>query len=143
MFGELSSGGAAPALEAAMRFAGARQKILAHNIANITTPDFRPVDVSVSGFQAQLREAVEAKRQRNGAGGLNLADTGEVQQDRDGGLRLMPRSSSKNVLFHDRNNRDLEGSMQAMVENASMFRVTTDLLRTRYATIQAAISERA
>jgi len=78
MFGEISTSGAAPALEAAMRFASARQKVLSHNIANITTPDFRPSDVSVE-----------------------------------------------------------------LVENASAFRVAADLLRSRYQTIAAAISERA
>lgn len=143
MFGEISTSGAAPALEAAMRFASARQKVLSHNIANITTPDFRPSDVSVEGFQAQLKRAVDARRGRNRMGGLPIEDTREVQRDGWGGLRLLPQTPSRNVLFHDRNNRDLEVSMQGLVENASAFRVAADLLRSRYQTIAAAISERA
>ena len=60
----------------------------------------------------------------------------------DGRLRLDPRTSSGNILFHDKNNRDLERTMQSLVENASMFRVATDLFRNRTTLLRDAIAER-
>jgi flagellar basal-body rod protein FlgB len=144
MFGELSTGGATPVLEAMMQFAAGRQRVLAHNVANISTPNFLALDVSVRGFQAQLRDAVERRREAGGKGALDMKSTGEVEVAGGGrGLRLTPGTPSGGVLFHDRNNRSLEKSMQDLVENATAFRVATDLLRSRYQLMQAAISERA
>lgn len=135
--------GAIPALGAAMSFAAQRQKIIAHNIANMTTPDFRPLDVSVTGFQRALGEAVDARRERYGGarGPLELRGTREFRLDKNGFIRLTPRTSSGNILFHDRNNRDLERTMQALAENAGAFRVAADLLRNRYRQLHSAIAE--
>ena len=46
IFNDLANAGSAPVLEQVLRFAGARQRLLAHNIANVDKPDFRPVDES-------------------------------------------------------------------------------------------------
>lgn len=135
---------AIPALQAAMGFAAQRQKILAHNIANLSTPDFRPRDVSVTGFQRALGEAVDARREKYGGvrGALEMRRTREVGLDEDGYVRLTPRLSSGNILFHDRNNRDLERSMQAMTENAGAFRIAANLMRKQYQSLHSAIAER-
>jgi len=127
-----------------LRFAGQRQRILAHNIANIDTPDFRPADADPRRFQRQLAEALDRRTARTGGqhGALELRGTREVRPTPGGGLELTPRTASGNVLFHDRNNRDLERMMQGMVENASMYRVVSDLMRTKGAQLSAAIGER-
>jgi len=145
MIKDLASSGAIPALELTMRFAGARQRIIAHNIANLDTPNFQPKDVSPRDFQEMLGEAIDARRSNNGgaAGDLEWRETRQVQRSPDGGLTLEPLADAPGVLFHDRNNRDLERLMQSMVENAGMFRVASDLLRQRYSMLRAAISERA
>lgn len=143
MFGELVNSGATAALESVMRFAGGRQRIIAHNIANITTPGFQTQDVSVQGFQAQLRSAIERRREAGGVAELELSDTDEVVTNADGSMRLTPSTGGDGVLFHDRNNRNLERSMQDLVENATAFRVAADLLRARHQLLNAAISERA
>jgi flagellar basal-body rod protein FlgB len=144
MIDDVTSSGAMPVLEATMRFAGARNRILAHNIANLDTPDFRPMDVSPTGFQAQLRKAVEERRARSGGshGSLGIQDSREVQFSPSGNIQLRPRTSSSNILFHDRNNRDLEKSVQAIVENVGVFRVASDLLRSKYETLRIAMTER-
>ncbi|MHC4709331.1 MAG: flagellar basal body rod protein FlgB, partial [Planctomycetota bacterium] len=49
---------ALPALESLAKFAGARHRLIANNIANLDTPGFRPMDLSVSDFQKQLAETV-------------------------------------------------------------------------------------
>lgn len=148
---ELSSAGSMPALEMTLKFAAQRQKILASNIANFSTPDYRPLDASVAGFQAVLREAIEARRNGNGgsAGDLPWNETREMTRPPPGGrgsdstdFQLHPDRPSGNILFHDRNNRDLETTMQQMVENAQVHKLATDLLRSRFALLGQAISER-
>lgn len=142
--GDLTSSGAIPALEAAVRFAAQRHTLITHNIANLSTPDFIPLDVSVPKFQQNLREAIEARRGRSAGqfGELPLKDSDEVRVSPGGSLSLHPRSPSGNVLFRDRNNRDLERNMQDLVENTTAFRVASDLLRNRFDVLRMAISER-
>lgn len=142
---ELLSSGAIPSLETTLRFAGARQKLINHNIANLETPNFRPADVSTDAFQRALDKAIQKRRAENGGmfGALDLEDTREVQTEASGDLTLIPRTGSGNILFHDRNNTDEIRLMQANAENASVYRVTTELLRGRYQQIKDAIAERA
>lgn len=127
-----------------MRFAAQRQQLIAHNVANLETPDFLAADVSVNDFRRSLAAAVEERRGTQGGENVPLAwrGTREVKPLADGGLALRPRHASPGVLFHDRNNRDLEKTMQDMVENVSAFRVASDFFRTHMDLLRAAISQR-
>ena len=128
-----------------VRFSGARQRIIAHNIANLDTPDFRPLDVSPTEFQKALGNAVDARRAGGGGGEaseLPFHGTDQVRVAADGTMTLTPGTPSGNILFHDRNNRDLEGLMAQQAENVGVFRTSIELLRSRYGIMQAAISER-
>lgn len=133
-----------PTLEMALRFAGERQKLIAHNVANIATPDFRQVDVSARGFQEMLAEAVGARRERTGGafGELRWEETAEVRRGVGGRLELRPGTDSPGILAHDRNNRDLERLMQDQVENAAYYRVAVDFLRQQGEQLRLAISQR-
>lgn len=139
--GDLTTSGAIPALEATVSFAGQRQRVIAHNIANIETPDFRPVDASPREFQRSLREAVEARRERTGGsfGSLKMRSTDSIETRDDGSFRLRPQPSGRGMLLHDRNDRDVERTMQDLAENAAAHRIATDLLRNQYATLRTAI----
>jgi len=142
---QLDTAGALPALESTLRFSAQRQKLLSHNIANLETPDFRPADVDPAHFQRVLGEAIHGRRLRTPAGthgALTLDRTRQIEQGPGGRLTLTPRTPSGNILFHDRNNRDLERMMQALAENSGMFRAATDLMRSRVSLLQQAISER-
>jgi flagellar basal-body rod protein FlgB len=141
---QLTNAGAIPALEASVQFAARRQSLIAHNIANFSTPNYEPSDVSVTNFHSQLGDAIDRRREAFGGhrGDLHLRDTREVSQGQDGRLRLSPGASGRNVLFHDRNSRDLERTMQDLVENVASFRVATDLLKSRIDLLRTAISER-
>lgn len=144
LLADLSNSGALPALKAAVRFASARTPLLASNIANASTPDFRPSDVSPSDFQAALSDAVDRRRKRYGAdrGELRLRSTKTIEARPDGQIALRPRPQGRNVLFHDRNDRDLERMMQDIVENSAAHRVAIDLLKSRYDLLRSAIAER-
>ncbi len=140
----IANSDAIPVLEQVMRYAGQRQRLIAHNIANIDTPNFIQLDVSPAAFQANLRKAVENRRQRTGGmhGPLEWDETPQLRKDDDGELTLNPLTPSNNILFHDRNNRDTERLMQDLAENVTVFRVATDLLRSRYQLLNSAIAER-
>lgn len=134
---------ALPVLERVLQFAGARHRLLAHNIANLDTPGFRPGDVSVDGFQEALGEAIDLRRGGWQPLGTPLPDIDapgvETRGDR---LELHPEALGANILFHDRNDRDLERTMQSLAENFMTFRLAADLLRSRFELINTAIRER-
>lgn len=141
---QLTNADALPALEKMLQFSARRAKLIQHNIANIATPNFQPKDVDVTAFQAQLDDAIQRRRDRFGGhrGDLDLRESRQVREDRNGTIRLSPEDSGRNVMFHDRNNRDLERLMQDMVENATTFRVASDLLRNHMNLLRSAIAER-
>ncbi|MBC24551.1 MAG: hypothetical protein CMJ32_11655 [Phycisphaerae bacterium] len=141
---EISSGGALPVLEQLVRFSGARQRVIANNVSNLSTPGFRPVDVSVKAFQESLGRAIDARRDEIAGGQrgtLEFEDTMEVSFTGDR-LELNPVPIGENILFHDENDRDLERLMQDVAENAMTFRFATRMLRNRIDLINNAISER-
>lgn len=142
MINGVTNAGSLPTLERLMQFAGARHRVIANNIANLSTPGFRPADVSVADFQASLRQAADERRAtRGGRGDLSPADTDQVQFLRDR-IDLSPTPSGEGVLFHDGNDRDVERMMQDMVENFMVFRQAAQLLRSRVGVLNAAIRER-
>lgn len=141
MIGGVTNSGAVQVLETTLRFAAQRQRLIAHNIANATTPGFQVKEVSVEGFRAALGRAVDEHRREGGAR-LELKGSGGVVQGEDGRLEMRPESARGGIMFHDRNNRDVERLMQDLAENAAAFRVSAELLRTRMDVLRAAISQR-
>ncbi len=145
---QLTNADALPTLGAMAKFSARRQALLQHNIANISTPNFKHKSVSVEGFQDSLKDAIRVRRSRFGGhrGDLDIKDTREVQWGRrDGGragrLTLRPTTPSGNILFHDRNNRDLERMMQDLAENVAAFRVATELMKSTMEQLGSAIRE--
>ncbi len=144
MIGDLSNSGSMPVLADLMRFTARRQTVIAHNIANLDTPGFLQTDASPEKFQEALREAVEKRRNATGGerGELPAFETDEVRRLADGSIRLMPGTPSGNILYHDRNNRDLERLMQDLSENGLMYRVSADLMRRQTDLLRSAIAQR-
>ncbi len=141
----VTNAGALPSLAWSIQFAARRQSLIAHNIANVSTPRFQHKDVSPAEFQAALREAIDERRARTSGthGALRLESTRHIGVT-DEGLRFTPGTQAgSGVLAHDRNNRDLESLMKDLTENQAAFRVATELMRTQAGTMRAAISERA
>lgn len=143
MISGLTNADSLPVLERMLQFAAGRQKILADNVANFDTPGFRPKDVDVRQFQAALGEAVVERRDQNSNRGGELVFGGtrdvRVRGDR---LELVPDEANRNVLFHDGNDRDLDRSMQDLVENVLTVRTVSTLLRSRIDLLSSALRER-
>jgi len=144
MIADIFQSGSMPVLQKLVQFTEARQKLLAHDVANLTTPYFKPVDVDPKAFQKQLGEAIDRRRQSGNpaSGPLEVRDSDEVKLDSQGALTLKPSATNQNILFHDQNNRDLERVMQNLAENQLAHRVALDLLASRYGQLQTAISEK-
>jgi len=143
MIDGLTNADAIPVLERMVQFAGARHRLIINNIANIDTPHFRPMDVSVESFQANLGEAIDERRAEHGNGGgpMPMKSTSEVEFG-SGRLDLKATPIGDNILYHDRNDRDPERLMQDLVENFMVFRTAAELLRSRFDLINTAIRER-
>ena len=142
---QLTNADALPTLGAMAQFSARRQVVLQHNIANISTPNFKNKTVSVEGFQDSLKDAIRTRRTRFGGhrGDLNIRNTRELEWGRrDGGrLKLNPTTPSGNIMFHDRNNRDVERMMQDLAENVAAFRVATELMKMNMEQLASAIRE--
>jgi len=139
----LFDNGSMPVVERMVQFTEARHRLLTHNVANLSTPYFKPADVSPREFQATLREAVERRRERDQPvpGPLRMRPTRRIEPTADG-LKLNPEPANDNVLFHDQNNRDVNRLMAQLAENAMTHNASVELLRNQFAILETAIRER-
>ena len=108
-------------LERVVSFTETRQEVLANNIANIDTPDYKVKDLDVSTFQEHLRAIREGK---------SPSEAGLDQEGVD---------YRQHLLFHDRNNRSIEKQMSEMMKNTLWHNVATELLQSRYKLLERAI----
>lgn len=135
--------GSMPVLERMVEFTGARQELIAHNVANLSTPYFKPADLDPVKFQSQLRDAMDRRSRKPNAmkRNLELANTDQVRVSK-GQMQYRPQASNENILFHDQNNRDVERTMQDLVENALAHRTSVELLKSQFDLLRTAIRER-
>lgn len=135
--------GAMPTLERVVQFTHQRHRVLSDNVANLSTPYFKPRDLSPRSFQAAMRDAIDRRRSSTNplSGPLRLDDTDELRFDADG-LKTRPRPSHQGILFHDQNNRDLERTMQSLAENTLAHNTAVEVLRNEYSIMLTAIRER-
>ena len=143
MIAGLTNSGALPTLERLVQFTGARHRVLTNNIANLSTPYFKPSDLSVEDFQASLRSAIDRRRVTPDASfsPLEMRDTRELSFHPDR-LEAHPQPANQNIMFHDRNNRDLERTMQSLAENTLTHNAGIQLLRNQFEMLKTAIRER-
>lgn len=127
MIAGMFEGGALPVLEKVVQFTASRQRLLAHNIANLSTPGFVPTDMDPESFQAALADAIDQRR-----------SSGEPLQV----SVPAPEALNQNILFHDQNNRDLERTMAALAENAMTHNAALEMIRNEFEMLRLAIRER-
>jgi flagellar basal-body rod protein FlgB len=101
-------------LEQYMTLLSVREKLVASNIANADTPDYRTKDID---FESEFRHSL--------ADPHALPSVTEVR-----GLRLKP----------DGNNVDLDREARLLSENAVRFSVASNLLRSNLKTLRLAIT---
>lgn len=136
----LLNSGSMPTLERMVQFTSQRHAVIAGNIANLSTPFYRPKDLSVEKFQKHLRRAVEERREgaKPRQGELRLNDTREFRFH-EGRLDARPEPLDENIMFHDRNNRDLERIMQDLAENTLAHNAGIEMLKSEFNLLRMAI----
>jgi len=72
---------------------------------------------------------------------VHFRDTRELDFHRDG-MTARPSAQNDNILFHDRNNRDLDRTMARLAENTMAFTMTMDMMRNQFQMLETAIRER-
>jgi len=122
--------GNAPLISQAMRFTQARQELIQHNVANVSTPGFQQRDLSVTDFQAMLQSRL-AEKQSAAPGTVSFDDAIPEMDDLTGQL-----------LFHDGNNRSMEQLMADSAKNSMMHNFFVELLRKQFGSIKDALRER-
>ncbi|QDU33162.1 Flagellar basal body rod protein FlgB [Poriferisphaera corsica] len=140
MIAGLLDSGALPTLERFVQFAGERHRVLTNNIANLDTPYFKPRDLSVNSFQAELSKAIGDRREQKNPlrGELNLMETDQIRFGKDR-IETKPEAMNEGIMFHDRNNRDLEVTMKDLAENAIAHNAGVELLKNQFEMLKMAI----
>lgn len=122
--------GNAPLLERMLEFTAARHRLIAENIVNIDTPNYRQKDLSVDKFHDLLRDRVD-RRRSSPPGSVDFKDVElEIEHPRRG------------VLFHDGNNRTMESLMSDLSKNALMHNMVVEMLRRQFNMMETALKER-
>ena len=143
MIAGIFNDGAMPVLERLVQFTNQRHGMLTDNIANLSTPYFEPRDLDPKAFQAALRGAIDRRRATvtPTAGPMRFDDTAQLRFSA-AGIEVQPEPMRQNILFHDRNNRNLERIMQGLAENTLAHNAAIELLRNKFDLLETAIRER-
>ncbi len=140
-----------PALQQTAIFTERRHELLASNLANLDTPDYRARDLSVDRFQAALSDAIEQSKHPSPGSSLSSTALGSRQSDGPRGLQaatrdqLMhgPRSAMEPVVMHDGSDVSLERNVTEIAKNQGMHNLAIATMRNQFALLRAAITERA
>lgn len=142
-FPDLVNGSGIPALDKMLAFTQARQRMLADNLANVDTPEYKVKHLDTARFQRALRKAINQQKDAGPHAALKLERTDEFRQRADGTLKVTPsREPAENVLFHDGTNVRIERQMAMMAENAMMHQTASELLRNKVEGLLKAIRGR-
>jgi len=122
--------GNAPLLEQMLKFTAARHKLIAENVVNVSTPNYKQKDLSLEKFQSMLQDRVEVRRG---------AAPGSVGFD---DIEAELETPTNGILFHDGGNRSMEQLVTDQAKNAMMHNLVVELLRKQYSSMKDALRER-
>ncbi|MGI9472232.1 MAG: flagellar basal body rod protein FlgB [Rubripirellula sp.] len=122
-----------PALEQSLSFSQRRHELLAGNVANIDTPGYRSKDLDLGDFQNALVESIAA--------GRGSADAGSPLTRDD--IYAGPRAATEQVVLHDGSDVSLEHQVTELAKNQHMHSLAITTMRSQFALLRAAITERA
>ena len=122
-------------LEKSMDYSLKKHKAIAHNIANINTPDFKSVEVS---FKNQLKRALNLSDQ------ISLKKTSDKHITNNYSLDdIAPNINKNNLISHrvDKNNVDIDKEFTELVKNSIYHNATITQLNKRLQILKYTISE--
>lgn len=121
-----------PALEHSLNFAQRRHDLLAGNLANMDTPDYKSRDLSVQDFQQALAESISA--------GSNPSSMSPTTRD---DILNGPRAATEQVVFHDGSDVSMEHQVTELSKNQHLHSLAITTMRSQFGLLRAAITERA
>jgi flagellar basal-body rod protein FlgB len=122
--------GSAPVLERLLDFTAQRHRLIADNVANISTPGYRQKDLSLDAFQGMLRDRIE-QRDDAAPGSVGFED-----------IDSEVREAEHGVLFHDGQTRSMEQLMTDQAKNALMHNLAIELLRKQFQAMELALKDK-
>lgn len=116
-------------LEKALDYSSVKQNVIAHNIANADTPNYKAKDVQ---FNAYLHDALEKRIQ------AKRTDERHIPfQSRDPQIQITTR---KNLRYHHNGNSvDIDYEMAELAKNQIYYQTMTDILSGKLRTLQTVI----
>lgn len=141
MIGALFDNSTLPLLEKLAVFGERRQEVIAGNIANIDTPNYKQRDLPVEQFQEALRAAIDQRTQLTAGAAPQVAASLEDLFPQE--LFQPMEAAPNNITFHDGNNRSVESQVMEMTKNSMMQNFAIELMTAQMNLLQAVISERA
>ena len=122
--------GNAPLLEQMLKFTAARHRLIAENVTNATTPNYRQKDLSVEKFQKMLLSRVKDKNE-SAPGTVGFSD-----------IQAELEHPNRGILFHDGGNRSMEQLVTDQAKNAMTHNLVVELLRKQYTSLENALMEK-
>ena len=145
-----------PVLEQVVQFAQARHGVLAGNLANLNTPGYKSRDLSPDAFEKSLKTAIESTRKPRSPGEamvlgpVDEAGRGLLTSESQVGFgRFDPealqevRESMKSLVYHDGRDVSLESQVTEIAKNQHLHGLAVTTMRSQFALLRAAITERA
>ncbi len=126
-----------PILQEVISFSEARHQVLAGNVANADTPDYRVRDLSVETFQARLKDAIQTRESRR-----DVASPGDLKQSQPGDEMREVRDAMKNIQFLDGSDVGIEQQVTEVAKNQFLHNLSVSIMSSQFRLLQTAISER-
>ena len=133
-----------PLLEKVAAFGERRQEVLAGNLANIDTPDYKTRDLPVDDFKQALKDATALCDQPPSLGSLAVA----AESPADRMTRLFPdelfqavEARPSNITFQDGGNRSIEHEVMEMTKNVMMQNFAIELMAAQMNLLKTVINE--
>ncbi|QDU62086.1 flagellar basal body rod protein FlgB [Planctomycetes bacterium Pan216] len=128
-------------LEHVVAFTGDRMKVIASNIANIDTPQYRMRDLDAKSFDRELAGALKRSERVNA--NLPMVDLPSVDQvaSFEASADSPDAQKLRGIVFHDDNDRSVEKLMVAMQRNADRNSQAANLLRNQVRLLRSIIAE--
>ncbi len=145
MIGSLLNSTTIPLLEKVAVFGERRQEVLAGNLANIDTPNYKTRDLPVADFMQALKKAATLRDRPRSPGSLSSA----VESPADQIARLFPdelfravEAPARNITFQDGGNRSIEHEVMEMTKNVMKQNFAVELMVAQMNLLETVISGR-
>jgi len=125
-------------LERALDGVAARQRVTAHNIANVNTPGYKRYRLS---FEESLRQAVEKSEHRRLKGAITHPRHIPIGERSSLERPFRVERDMTTTMRNDGNNVDIEAELAQLTKDQVFYQALADQVARRYAMLRAVITE--